>query len=90
MLKKFADDEADERRKEENRRAFKERFKTEAAEQRLERAKIAQKEREREVREMKTLREQDEYKYRVIEEAKRRLLQRHADQLRGFLPRECK
>jgi hypothetical protein len=89
MLKKFAEDEEDERRKEENRRRFKERFKNEAAEQRNARAQIALAEKEREVKEINALRQQDEYKHRVIEEAKRRLLEQHADKLRGFLPREC-
>ena len=45
MLQKFAQDEEDERRKEENRRLFKQRFMAEATQQRLERDKICNKRR---------------------------------------------
>eukprot|EP00804_Cyclotella_cryptica_P002527 CCRYP_018872-RA/>CCRYP_018872-RA protein AED:0.19 eAED:0.19 QI:0/0.5/0.33/1/1/1/3/15/614 len=89
MLQKFAEDSEVERREEESRRAFKERFKAEAAEQRLERTRLVQIEKEREIKQQNSLREQEEYKQRVIDEARRKLLERHVDQLRGFLPRKC-
>jgi hypothetical protein len=89
MLKKFADDEEDERRKEENRRAFKERFKADSQQQLFAQLAMKLEQQEREVKEQNALREKDEYKQRVIEEARRKLLELHADQLRGFLPREC-
>lgn len=86
MLKKFAEDADDERRKEENRRAFKERFMAEANQQRLDRRAMVHDEKQRVLKERDILKEQEEYKQRVINEARRKLLEQHAAQLRGFLP----
>lgn len=87
MLQKFAQDEEDERRKEENRCLFKQRFMAEATQQRLERDKILQQEKEREVKEEEALRLREEHKQLIIDEAKRLLLSKHATQLQGFLPK---
>ncbi|KAL7538926.1 hypothetical protein ACHAXR_008879 [Thalassiosira sp. AJA248-18] len=84
MLQKFARDEEDERRKEENRRQFKQRFMAEANQQRMERHVILQQEKERELKEQETLEKREKQKQWVIEEAKRLLLAKHAAQLKGF------
>ena len=86
MLQKFARDEEDETRKEENRRLFKQRYMVEAYQQRLERGAILQQEKERETKETEAQKKRAEQRQRVIEEAKRLLLQKHATQLEGFLP----
>jgi hypothetical protein len=86
MLQKFARDEEDERRQEENRRLFKQRYMAEASQQRLERGAILQQENEREAKEMDAQKKREEQRQRIIEEAKRLLLQKHATQLEGFLP----
>ncbi|KAL7547586.1 hypothetical protein ACHAWF_010874 [Thalassiosira exigua] len=87
MLQKFAQDEEDESQKEENRRLFKQRFMAEANQQRIERNILIQQEKEREIKEQEALRRREEQKERVIEEAKRLLLAKHAAQLKGFLPK---
>ncbi|KAL3787823.1 hypothetical protein ACHAW5_003575 [Stephanodiscus triporus] len=86
MLQKFARDEEDERRQEENRRLFKQRYMAEASQQRLERGAILQQEKERDAKEMDAQKKREEQRQRIIEEAKRLLLQKHATQLEGFLP----
>lgn len=87
MLEKFAQDEEDERLKEENRSRFKQCFMTEARQQRMERHTILQQEREKENREQEVLKKREEQKERIIMEAKRLLLAKHAAQLEGFLPK---
>ncbi len=87
MLVKFAQDEDDERRKEENRRLFKQRFMAEANQQRLDRDAMLQQEREREVDEQNAQKKRDEQKQQIIDQAKRLLLEKHSSQLRGFLRR---
>lgn len=90
MLQKFARDEEDELRMEENRRLFKQRYMAEANQQRLERGAILHKEKERETKETEAQKKRDEQRQRIIEEAKRLLLQKHATQLEGFLPKFSK
>jgi hypothetical protein len=90
MLQKFARDEEDELRMEENRRLFKQRYMAEANQQRLERGAILHQEKEREAKETEAQKKRDEQRQRIIEEAKRLLLQKHATQLEGFLPKFSK
>lgn len=87
MLHKFAQDEDDERRKEENRRLFKQRFMAEANQQRLDRDAMIQQERERELNEQAVQKKREEQKQQIIEQAKRLLLEKHSSQLQGFLRR---
>jgi hypothetical protein len=85
MLQKFAMDEEDEKKQEENRRLFKQRYMAEATQQRLERGAMLQQEKEREAKELEAFKKREEQRRRIIDEAKRVLLQKHANQLAGFL-----
>ena len=87
MLKKFAQDDEDERQKEENRNKFRQCFMTEARQQRIERHTLLQQEREKENREQEVMKQREEQREHMIEEAKRLLLAKHASQLDGFLPK---
>ena len=86
MLKKFAQDEEDELQRERNRHLFKQRFMTEVNKQLLERSVIEQREKEREAKEQEALKLREEQRQRVIAEAKRMLLLKHAAELEGFMP----
>ena len=86
MLKKFAQDEEDELQRERNRHLFKQRFMAEANKQLLERSVIEQQEKEREAKEQEALKLREEQRQRVIAEAKRMLLLKHAAELEGFMP----
>jgi predicted Holliday junction resolvase-like endonuclease len=52
----------------------------------LERDAILQQEKVKETKEMEVQKKREEQRQRIIEEAKRLLLQKHATQLEGFLP----
>ena len=84
MLQKFARDEEEDRLKERNRELFKQRFASEASKQRLEKHELEAQERARELKEQEALRKREQHKNRVIEEAKRVLLEQHKAQLEGF------
>lgn len=87
MLRKFAQDEEDELRVQENRRLFKQRFMAEANQQREEKEILHQQGKEMEAREELKAKERDEYRQRVLEAAKERLLAKHSDELQGFMPK---
>jgi len=87
MLQKFAQDEDDERRKEDNRRLFKQRFMAEANQQRLDRDVMLQQEREREMNEQAAQKKREEQRQQIIDQAKKLLLEKHSSQLQGFLRR---
>lgn len=82
MLHKFSQDEDVERRKEENRRLFKQRFMAEANKQRLDRDMILQQERERDMNEQAAQRKREEQKQQIIDHAKRLLLEKHCKLMR--------
>ena len=65
----------------------KDRFVEQAKKQRGERARLYLDEREREEAEAKASMAEEEYRQRIIAEARRRLLEQHAKHLKGFLPK---
>ena len=67
MLKKFAQDDEDERQKEENRNKFRQCFMTEARQQRIERHTLLQQEREKENREQEVMKQRKEQREHMIE-----------------------
>lgn len=87
MLAKFAADEMDEKRRQEERRLAKDQFVREAQQQRIDRAKLFELEKEKEIEERKAGAIHEEYRQRIIAEARRKLLAQHAAQLNGFLPK---
>ena len=87
MLKKFAQDEEMERRYLIQKMKAKDRFVELARKQREERAQLYLDEREREEAEHKASMAEEEFRSRIVAEARRRLLEQHAQQLKGFLPR---
>ena len=87
MLAKFAADEQDEKKRIELLRLEKEQFVQEAYHQRKERALMFQREKEKEIKERNCGAQQEEYRRRVVAEARRKLLAQHATQLKGFLPK---
>ena len=86
MLRKFAEDEKEELRKQEQMMKEKIKYAMEARQQREEREHIFKSEKGKEEEEMKQMKEVQTYKDRVIAEAKRRLLEKHAVELKEFLP----
>lgn len=89
MMQKFSNDEEDERRKLILRMEAKDRFVEDVRQQRRERNRMFLAEKQKEEEDYKTSMLEEEYKRRVIAEARRRLLEKHAAQLRldgGFLP----
>lgn len=87
MLAKFEADEQDEQKRAETRKIEKNQFVQEAQIQRVERARMFELEKQKELRERDVGAKQEEYRQRVVEEARRKLLSQHAAQLRGFLPK---
>ena len=87
MLKKFAQDEEMERHLLMQKMEAKDRFVELAKKQREERARLYLDEREREEAEAKASMAEEEYRQRIIAEARRRLLEQHAKHLKGFLPK---
>ncbi|GFH54341.1 hypothetical protein CTEN210_10817 [Chaetoceros tenuissimus] len=85
MLRKFAEDEKEELRKQEQMMKEKIKYAMEARQQREEREHIFKSEKGKEEEEMKQMKEVQSYKDRVIAEAKRRLLEKHAVELKEFL-----
>lgn len=86
MRRKFAEDEAKERADEENRRMSKMHYMTMIEKQKDERKYLFDQERAEEMRLQQEALDREEYRKRVIQEARNRLLQEHAERLRGFLP----
>lgn len=86
MLEKFKADEEDERRTQILAMRSKKQYVSEARHQREEKERMFQEERERDMKEMGLDTEIEQYRQTVIAEARRRLLEKHAAQLRDFLP----
>ncbi len=85
MLDKFTADEEDEKRRQIAALHSKERYVSEARRQRDERERMFKDEKDKEKMEMGKEAEIEEYKQAVIAEARKRLLEVHAEQLQGFL-----
>jgi len=87
MLSKFAKDEENERTKQEGRLQMKNDYITNIKGQREQRAQLYEFEKEKELAERDYAGEMEEYRLRVVAEARKRLLQQHATKLKGFLPK---
>lgn len=86
MKKKFAADEAKEREEEEYRRQQRKQYMAMIESQTKEKKALTDAERAIELQEAENLREREEYKKRVVQEARKRLLEEHASRLKGYLP----
>lgn len=86
MRKKFAEDDANERMKEEKKRQIKAQHITMIDVQRNERKEMYQQERDEELAQAEEAARREEYRKSVILEARKRLLQEHAQKLNGYLP----
>eukprot|EP00555_Chaetoceros_dichaeta_P013954 CAMPEP_0198273692 /NCGR_PEP_ID=MMETSP1447-20131203/57622_1 /TAXON_ID=420782 /ORGANISM="Chaetoceros dichaeta, Strain CCMP1751" /LENGTH=198 /DNA_ID=CAMNT_0043967479 /DNA_START=1 /DNA_END=594 /DNA_ORIENTATION=+ len=87
MLDKFRRDEEDEESRQRAIFDAKERFMAEAQSQRDQRKHMFKQEKQSEYQERHAGVEQEEYRQRVIAEARKRLLLGHAAQVQGFLPK---
>lgn len=86
MRKKFAEDDARERAEEEKRRQMKVHHMTMIERQRQDRQDMYDREKRAEAQADLELNEKEEYRKRVIQEARKRLLEEHAAKLEGYLP----
>lgn len=86
MRLKFAEDEAKERADEEARRRAKMHHMSLVEHQRLERKSMYEQERDAEAAARAEAAEKEEYRLRVIKEARARLLAQHADKLKEYMP----
>jgi len=87
MLEKFANDEKDELMKQKLCDEAKTRFMNEVQRQREERAQMYKTEKQMENQQLNAGAQQEEYRQRVIAEAKKKILQQHETHLKGFLPK---
>ncbi|CAM9627847.1 unnamed protein product [Ectocarpus sp. 6 AP-2014] len=87
MLNKFKEDEEREKRGEELRERMKKEHKKNIEDQREERAVLYEKEKEFEMKDAQAERERELYRQRVVEEARRRLLEQHGAAVEGYLPK---
>ena len=87
MLRKFERDEEEENAKQARREESKQSYIKNIQGQREDRAKLYELEKEKELEERDYLGEMEEYRLRVVAEARKRLLLQHADKLKGFLPK---
>jgi hypothetical protein len=86
MRRKFAEDEAKERAEEEHRRQNKLQHKSHIEKQRLDKRSMYDEEKAREQQLSNEEARKEEYKKKVIQEARKRLLEEHASKLQGYLP----
>merc|ERR1712000_17618 len=86
MKKKFAEDEERERVEAQRRKEAKMRHMELIEKQRLERRSMYNAEKEAEAAEVAEALEREEYRLRVIREARKRLLEEHAAKLEGYMP----
>jgi hypothetical protein len=86
MRRKFTEDEAKERREEEYRKSQRKNYMTMIEAQTKEKKALTDAERAVELAEAEELRQREEYKKRVVQEARKRLLEEHASRLKGYLP----
>jgi len=87
MLIKFAEDEAAALTEHERERAKQVQFVSVIQGQREDKVRRAEAERAREVKEMEQDVEREKYKKTVVAEARKRLLEKHAAKLQGYLPK---
>jgi hypothetical protein len=86
MKKKFAEDEARERLEEEKLRNIKLHHMALIEEQRRDRKNMYDLQKEKEAQEVQLAIEREEYRRKVIQEARKRLLEEHAAKLKGYMP----
>lgn len=86
MRNKFAADERKEREEEAARRSVKVHHMTLVEKQRLERKSMYEQERSQEMASLDEAARREEYRKKVIAEARKRLLEEHAARLEGFMP----
>lgn len=87
MLAKFAKDEEVEKAKQAQRLDMKNQYMQNIKGQREQRLKLYQFEKDKELAERDYAGEMEEYRLRVVAEARKRLLSQHAAKLKGFLPK---
>ena len=86
MRRKFAEDEAREREAEEARLRAKMHHMTLIERQRQDKRAMYDQERMQEMSESEEARKREEYRKKVIQEARKRLLEEHASRLKGYMP----
>lgn len=86
MRRKFAEDEAKERAEEEHRRQNKLQHKSHIEKQKSDKRSMYDEEKAREQQLSNEEARKEEYKKKVIQEARKRLLEEHASKLQGYLP----
>lgn len=89
MKKKFFEDEARERADEEERRRSKVHHMTLIEQQKDQRKYLYEQEKADEARRIKEANDREDYRKMVIAEARKRLLEEHAERLRGYLPNKA-
>mmetsp|Transcript_24384 Transcript_24384/g.50858 ORF Transcript_24384/g.50858 Transcript_24384/m.50858 type:complete len:517 (-) Transcript_24384:84-1634(-) len=87
MLAKFAKDEEAEKAKQQKRVEMQNQYKKNIKGQKEERYRLYEIEKSKELAERDYAGEMEEYRLRVVAEARKRLLQQHAAKLKGFLPK---
>lgn len=87
MQRKFADDERNERLMGERRAENKIKYIEAVKIQKLERAAVYEQAKQTEINENANALRAEEYRLKVVQEARRRLLEEHAEDLQGFLPK---
>lgn len=87
MQRKFADDERNERLMGERRADNKIKYIEAVKIQKLERAAVYEQAKQTEINENANALRAEEYRLKVVQEARRRLLEEHAEDLQGFLPK---
>merc|ERR1712238_641262 len=87
MLEKFGLDDEDERIKQQHENIAKMKFVAEAKQQRDEKAQIFHQERQRECQKKHSIIEQDDFREKIIADARKQLLAQHANQIKGYLPK---
>eukprot|EP01039_Chlorochromonas_danica_P008487 gene8487-9354_t len=86
MKQKFAEDEAKERAAEESRQRAKVVHMSHIERQKEERRSLYEQERASEQIALREIQEREDYRKKVIQEARKRLLEEHASRLQGYLP----
>ena len=84
---KFAEDERNERLIADRRAADKAKYIEAVKLQKIERQEVYERAKAAEMEENGNALKSEEYRLRVVQEARRRLLLEHADELQGFLPK---
>ncbi len=86
MRQKFAEDEAREREEESNRKNMKQHHMSLIERQRSDRKSMYDQERAAEAAAIDEANQREDYRKRVIQEARKRLLEEHAAKLVGYMP----